>query len=104
MQTRLKDAAQCLLVIIETTSESKKELIGLIDGEHESAQSWFAQRRAGCGVKYEKEVEYLIKDRDALLAFYKFPAEHRKRRRAATSSKVRSRRCAVARALQGMPL
>src|SRR5437899_12820852 len=28
------------------------------------------------GVKYEKAVECLIKDRDALLAFYDFPAEH----------------------------
>jgi hypothetical protein len=27
-------------------------------------------------VKYDKAVEYLIKDRDALLAFYDFPAEH----------------------------
>ena len=28
------------------------------------------------GVKYDKAVECLIKDRDALLAFYGFPAEH----------------------------
>ena len=28
------------------------------------------------GVKYHKAVECLIKDRDALLAFYDFPAEH----------------------------
>ncbi len=28
------------------------------------------------GVKYDKAVECLIKDRDALLAFYEFPAEH----------------------------
>jgi putative transposase len=28
------------------------------------------------GVKYEKAVECLIKDRDALLAFYDFSAEH----------------------------
>src|SRR5881396_102428 len=27
-------------------------------------------------IKYEKAVECLIKDRDALLAFYGFPAEH----------------------------
>ena len=30
------------------------------------------------GVKYDKAVECLIKDRDALLAFYDFPAEHGK--------------------------
>ena len=29
-----------------------------------------------CGVKYDKAVECLVKDRDALLAFYDFPAEH----------------------------
>jgi putative transposase len=28
------------------------------------------------GVKYDKAVECLIKDREALLAFYDFPAEH----------------------------
>ena len=28
------------------------------------------------GIKYDKAVECLIKDRDALLAFYDFPAEH----------------------------
>ena len=28
------------------------------------------------GVKYDKAVECLVKDRDALLAFYDFPAEH----------------------------
>ena len=28
------------------------------------------------GVKYEKAVECLTKDREALLAFYDFPAEH----------------------------
>src|SRR5258705_12231765 len=36
-------------------------------------------RRSVCGMlpaKYDKAVECLIKDRDALLAFYDFPAEH----------------------------
>jgi putative transposase len=28
------------------------------------------------GVKYDKAVKCLIKDRDALLTFYEFPAEH----------------------------
>jgi putative transposase len=40
MQARLEDEAQCLLVIIGATSEGKKELVGLIDGVRESAQSW----------------------------------------------------------------
>ena len=158
VQARLEDAAQCLLVIIGATPEGKKELVGLIDGMRESAQSWRellldlkrrglamppelavadgalgfwqaieevwpATRGQRCwvhktanvlnklpksqqpkakrslqeiwmaetkkdalaafdafvetwGVKYEKAVECLIKDRDALLAFYDFPAEH----------------------------
>ena len=157
MQARLEDAAQCLLVIIGATPEGKKELVGLIDGVRESAQSWkdllLDLKRRGLGVapklavadgavgfwqaieevwpqtrgqrcwvhktanvlnklpksqqskakralqeiwmaetkkefaafvvfvetwgvKYDKAVECLVKDRDALLAFYDFPAEH----------------------------
>src|ERR1700704_5719274 len=122
VQARLEEAAQCLLVIIGATPEGKKELVGLIDGVRESAQSWkellldlkrrglamgpelpVADRALGSwqalqeiwmaatkndalaafdafietwGVKYDKAVECLIKDRDALLAFYDFPAEH----------------------------
>jgi transposase-like protein len=40
VQARLQDEAQCLLVIIGATPEGKKELVGLIDGVRESAQSW----------------------------------------------------------------
>jgi transposase-like protein len=40
VQARLEDQAQCLLVIIGATPEGKKELVGLIDGVRESAQSW----------------------------------------------------------------
>ena len=158
VQARLEDAAQCLLVVIGATPEGKKELVGLIDGVRESAQSWrellldlkrrglamgpelavadgalgFWQaveelwpqtRSQRCwvhktanvlnrlpksqqskakralqeiwmaetkkdallafdafvetwGVKYDKAAECLIKDRDALLTFYDFPAEH----------------------------
>ena len=158
VQARLEDAAQCLLVIIGATPEGKKELVGLIDGVRESAQSWrellLDLKRRGLatapelvvadgalgfwqaveevwpktrgqrcwvhktanvlnklpksqhskakralqeiwmaetktdalaafdaivetwGVKYDKAVECLIKDRHALLVFYDFPAEH----------------------------
>jgi putative transposase len=158
VQARLEDAAQCLLVIIGATPEGKKELVGLIDGVRESAQSWkellLDLKRRGLamgpelaiadgalgfwqaveevwpktrgqrcwvhktanmlnklpksqqpkakralqeiwmaetkkdalaafdafvetwGVKYEKAVECLTKDREALLVFYDFPAEH----------------------------
>jgi transposase-like protein len=158
VQARLEDDAQCLLVIVGATPEGKKELVGLIDGVRESAQSWrellldlkrrglaiapefavadgalgfwqaveevwpktrgqrcwvhktanvlnklpksqhpkakqalqeiwMAATRAEAlvafdafvetwGVKYDKAVECLTKDREALLAFYAFPAEH----------------------------
>jgi transposase-like protein len=158
VQARLEDEVQCLLVIIGATPEGKKELVGLIDGVRESAQSWkellldLKRRGLAMGpelaiadgalgfwqaveevwpktrgqrcwvhktanvlnklpksqqpktkralqeiwmaetkkdalaafdafvetwsVKYEKAVECLTKDREALLAFYDFPAEH----------------------------
>jgi len=158
VQARLEDAAQCLLVVIGATPEGKKELVGLIDGVRESAQSWrellldLKRRGLAMGpelavadgalgfwqaveevwpqtrgqrcwvhktanvlnklpksqqskakralqeiwmaetkkdallafdafvetwsIKYDKAAECLIKDRDALLAFYDFPAEH----------------------------
>jgi transposase-like protein len=158
VQARLEDDAQCLLVIIGATPEGKKELVGLIDGVRESAQSWkellldlkqrglamgpelaiadgalgfwkalpevwpktreqrcwvhktanvlnklpeslqskakralqniwMAETKQAAeaalntfvetyGAKYEKAVACLIKDRDVLLTFYDFPAEH----------------------------
>ena len=158
VQARLEDTAQCLLVIIGATPEGKKELVGLIDGVRESAQSWkellLDLKRRGLAIgpelavadgalgfwqaieevwpktrgqrcwvhktanvlnklpnsqqskakralqeiwmaetkvaaelafdafiesyalKYEKAADCLSKDRDALLAFYDFPAEH----------------------------
>ena len=46
-------------------AETKKEALVAFDAFIETS-----------GVKYDKAVECLIKDRDALLAFYDFPAEH----------------------------
>ena len=40
MEARLEDQAQCILVIIGTTPEGKKELVGFTDGQRESSQSW----------------------------------------------------------------
>jgi hypothetical protein len=40
VQARLEAEAQCLLVIIGATPEGKTELVGLLDGVRESAQSW----------------------------------------------------------------
>jgi transposase-like protein len=170
VQARLEDDAQCLLVIIGATPEGKKELVGLIDGVRESAQSWrellLDLKRRGLAmapelavadgalgfwqaieevwpktrgqrcwvhktanvlnklpksqhakakralqeiwmaetkkdafaafdafvetwcVKYDKAVECLIKDREPLLAFYDFPAQHWKHLR--TSNVIES--------------
>jgi len=158
LQARLEDDAQCILVLIGSTPEGEKELIGFTDGLRESAQSWsglllslqqrglqdapqlaigdgalgfwkalgevwpttreqrcwvhktgnvlnklpktlhskakrdlqqiwMAETKVDAGkafdlfekiyaVKYEKAVACLAKDRDVLLAFYDFPAEH----------------------------
>lgn len=170
VQARLEDEAQCLLVIIGATPEGKKELVGLIDGVRESAQSWrellldlkrrglaigpelavadgalgfwqaieevwpkargqrcwvhktanvlnklpksqqsrakralqdiwMAETRTDAEaafdafiesytVKYDKAAACLAKDREALLAFYDFPAEHWKHLR--TSNPIES--------------
>jgi putative transposase len=38
--SRLEDDAQCLLVIVGTTAEGKKEFVALADDVRESTQSW----------------------------------------------------------------
>ena len=158
LQARMKDHAECMLVLIGATSEGKKELVGFQVGVRESAQSWrellvevkrrglaiapeiavgdgalgfwkaldavwpgtrhqrcwihkvanvlnkvpksvqpsmkadlrelcSAPDRAAAekamavfaekyGAKYAKAVECLTKDRETLLAFFDFPAEH----------------------------
>jgi putative transposase len=155
---RLEDASQCILVIIGATADGKKELLAMLDGYRESAESWkellldlkqrgltidpklavgdgalgfwkalpqvfgstraqrcwvhktanvlnqlpkgqqakakaalheiwMAENRAAAEqafdhflttyeVKYVKATECLAKDRDSLLTFYDFPAEH----------------------------
>jgi len=155
---RLEDASQCILVIIGATADGKKELLAMLDGYRESAESWkelllelkqrgltidpklavgdgalgfwkalpqvfgstraqrcwvhktanvlnqlpkgqqakakaglheiwMAESRAAAEqafdhflityeVKYAKAAECLAKDRDTLLTFYDFPAEH----------------------------
>ncbi|WP_348760051.1 transposase [Candidatus Methylocalor cossyra] len=54
---RMEDAAQCVLVVIGATADGKKVL-------------------SVYRPKYPKAVACLEKDRDALLTFYDFPAEH----------------------------
>ncbi len=158
LQARMEPQAECILVIIGATSEGKTELLGLVAGMRESAQSWkellvdlkarglsiapevavgdgalgfwkaldeafpstrhqrcwvhktlnvldklpkslqsaahkdlreiwLSESRAAAqtaidifaekfAAKYPKAVDCLIKDRDALLTFFDFPAEH----------------------------
>jgi transposase-like protein len=40
LQARLEDEKQCILVLIGTTPEGRKELVGFTDGARESAQDW----------------------------------------------------------------
>lgn len=40
LQARMEDNAECMLVLIGTTPEGKKELVGFQVGARESAQSW----------------------------------------------------------------
>ena len=58
-------------------AETKKDALAAFDV---FVETW--------GVKYDKAVECLVKDRDALLAFYDFPAEHWKHPR--TSNPIES--------------
>src|SRR5207253_3569488 len=37
---RLEDTSQCILVVIGTTADGKKELLAMLDGYRESAESW----------------------------------------------------------------
>jgi putative transposase len=73
VQARLEDDAQCLLVIIGATPEGKKELLGLIDGVRESAQSWkellLDLKRRGLAIGPELAVA------DGALGFWKALAE-----------------------------
>ena len=57
---------------------SPGHLDGRDQGHAEAAFDFFVQ---AYGAKYDKAVERLIKDRDRLLAFYNFPAEHWKHTR-----------------------
>jgi transposase-like protein len=61
-------------------AETKKDALAALDT---FVETW--------GVKYDKAVECLIKDREALRAFYDFPAEHWKHLRMTNVIESRSR-------------
>ena len=98
---RMEEEKQCILVIVGATDKGQKELIAIADGYRESEQSWLevlldlkrlqdiwmAETRKDAesafdffleayGPKYDKAAACLAKDRDVLLTFYDFPAEH----------------------------
>jgi putative transposase len=68
-------------------AETRRDALGAFDA---FVETW--------GVKYDKAVECLIKDRDALLSFYDFPAEHWKHLR--TTNVIESSRAAAIRVHQ----
>jgi putative transposase len=57
--------------------KAKQDMHAIYEAEsRETAEKAFDRFAAKYGAKYDKAVACLIKDRDALLAFYDFPAEH----------------------------
>lgn len=102
LQARMEPQAECMLVLIGATPEGKKELVGFQTGVRESAQSWrellVDVKRRGLEIAPDlavgdgalgfwkaieevfastrQAVTCLTKDREALLAFFDFPAEH----------------------------
>jgi putative transposase len=58
-------------------AETKKDAVGALEAFVETYQ-----------IKYERAADCLTKDRDALLAFYDFPAEHWKHLRTTTPLKA----------------
>ena len=74
-------------------AETKKDALAAFD---DFVGTW--------GVKYDKAADCLIKDRDALLAFYDFPAEHWKHLRTTNVIELVRDDAPPHRALQGMSL
>src|SRR5262245_12490525 len=61
----------------QPATESQAGTAGNLDGRDQDGCACRLRRlRRDLGVKYDKAAECLIKDRDALLSFYDFPAEH----------------------------
>jgi transposase-like protein len=81
---------QCAEQVAEEPAfESQAGAAGDLDAEtKEGCARGVRCLRRDWGEKYEKAVACLVKDRDALLAFYDFPAEHWKRVR--TSNVIES--------------
>jgi transposase-like protein len=61
----------------EPAAEGQAVITGHLDGEtSKDAEAAFDAFIAAYELKYDKAAECLAKDRQALLAFYDFPAEH----------------------------
>jgi transposase-like protein len=74
-------------------AETKRDALAAFDA---CVEAW--------GVKYEKAVECLIKDREALVVFYDFPAEHWKSAHDERHRKRIRNGSSPHRAKQGMPV
>src|SRR4051812_25791578 len=85
LQAKAKRALQDIWM-----AETKKDALAAFDAFVETY-----------GVKYDKAVACLAKDRDALLAFYDFPPSTGSTYGPRTQSRARSRRSAIARCAKG---
>jgi len=65
----------CLPKSLQAKAKSELQAIWMAE-TRESAHTAFDRFVRTCEVKYPKAVEKLLGDREALLAFYDFPAEH----------------------------
>jgi len=82
----------------EPAAESQTRVAGDMDGRNKSRRRTGVRRlHRELRLKYEKAADCLGKDRDTLLAFYDFPAEHWKHLRTTNPSKAPSPPCAIAR-------
>ncbi len=91
-KVRLGQPHSCVPVLLGVRLDGTKELVALAEGLRESTESWAdqiynAEDRAHAeqaieafartyGAKFPKAVAKFTDDRDELLAFYDFPAEH----------------------------
>jgi transposase-like protein len=74
---RLARDRQCILVLIGADASGRKELLAIDEADHRAAaEDAFERFLAKYQARYDKAAACLAKDRETLLAFYDFPAEH----------------------------
>ena len=88
---------QCAQQVTEEPQSKAERAIRKSGWQRRRTMRWWLEPRRDWGVKYDKAVECLTKDGEALLAFYDFPAERWKYLRTTNPSKTRSRPSATER-------